>query len=237
MRIAICDDMGDERAQCKELLREYLRWRGVDAAVTEYDSGEALIESFTPGAFDLILLDIYMRDLDGMETARWIRGRDLNCPIIFATASAERGAEAYDVDALYYLVKPVDRSKFFHVLDRWYERTSAQRRIFVKCGRELREIAARDILYIDVQGRCSTVHTAAEVIESTMPLSAIEALLPKNDFCRSIRYCIVSLEQIRSVQETSLTLTSGASVPLSRRERENLKKMLATFRLRRLRQR
>ena len=70
-----------------------------------------------------------------------------------------------------------------------------------------------------------------------MPLSAIEALLPKNDFCRSIRYCIVSLEQIRSVQETSLTLTSGASVPLSRRERENLKKMLATFRLRRLRQR
>lgn len=237
MRIAICDDMGDERAQCRGLLREYLLWRGVDAAVTEYDSGEALIAAFVPGAFDLILLDIYMKDLDGMETARRIRSRDTNCPIVFATASAEYGAQAYDVDALYYLVKPVDRNKFFRVLDRWYERMPAQCSISVKCGREQREIAVCDILYADVQGRCSTVHTAAEVIESTMPLSAIEALLPKNDFCRSIRYCIVSLEQIRSVQETSLTLTSGESVPLSRRERENLKKMLAAFRLRRLRRR
>lgn len=141
------------------------------------------------------------------------------------------------MDALYYLVKPVDRSKFFHVLDRWYERMPARCSISVKCGRKQREIAVHDILFIDVQGRCSTVHTAAEVIGSSMPLSAIEALLPKNDFCHSIRYCIVSLERIRSVEETSLTLTSGESVPLSRRERENLKRMLAAFRLRQLRRR
>lgn len=237
MKIAVCDDMSDQRARLVLMLKEYLGWRGVGAAVLEYDSGEALLAAFSPHAFDLVLLDIYMKALDGVETARRIKSAEPDCPVIFTTSSAEHGADAYDVEALYYLVKPLERDKLFHVLDKWYDRIPALHTVSVKTGRSQREIALAEILYVEVQGRSSTVHTLTETVESSMPLSAIEALLPEKDFCRVIRYCVVALGQIRSVGDVSLTLSNGQVLPLSRRERETVKEKLAAFRLRQLRRR
>ena len=235
MQIAICDDLQTERAMLIPMLREYLAAKEPHAALLEFESGEELTANFTTGAFSLVFLDIYMDGITGMETARRLKAIDPDCAIIFTTTSREHGADAFDVEAFHYLVKPYNKEKLFAVLDKWYALLCEVKTVSLKCGRAAREIFIRDILYIEVLGRSSSVHTASETLETQTPLSAIEALLPAGEFCRPIRYCIVSLRHVKSVGEDSVTLDSGEKLTLSRRERDNIKNRLAVYRLRALR--
>lgn len=235
MNIAICDDLKTERERLLPMLRDYMAARGLAAGFTEFDSGEALLDAFAPGVFDLILLDVYMDGMTGVEAAKRLKAVDAGCVIIFTTTSREHGAEAFDLEALHYLVKPIQKDKLYTVLNKWYSLLCEVKTITLKCGRTAREVYIRDILYIDVLGRSSTVHTAAEHIETSMPLAALETMLPAGEFAHPIRYCLAALGHIRSVGQDSLTLDDGEEIPLSRRERENIKKQLAAYRLRALR--
>ncbi len=235
LRIAICDDLRSERARLMPLLRDFFAAKGLDSETVEFESGEALCEAFTPGAFGLVFLDIFMDGMTGVETAKRLKAADPGCAVIFTTTSREHGADAFDVEAFYYLVKPYDNEKLFSVLNKWYALFCEVKTVSLKCGRAYREVLIRDILYVEVMGRSSSVHTASEVIKTSVPLSAIEALLPEDGFCRPIRYCLVSLRHLQSVGEDSVTIDNGERCALSRRERDNIKNQLAAYRLRALR--
>lgn len=234
-QIAVCDDLKEARAQLLPMLQEYLAAKGLTAALAEFDSGEALCEAFAPGAFCLVFLDIYMIGMSGVETARRLRAADPNCAIIFTTTSREHGADAFDVEAFYYLVKPIDKEKLFAVMNKWYALLCEIKTLSLKCGWTTREIFIRDILYIEVRGRNSSVHTAAGIFETQTPLSAIEAMLPAGEFCRPIRYCLAAHRYIRSVGADGLTLSNGEKLPVSRKEHETVKNQFAAYRLRALR--
>ncbi len=235
LSIAVCDDLQEERARLIPMLRDYLSAKGLGAALVEFESGEALLDAFAPGAFHLVFLDVYMDGMTGVETAKRLKATDPDCIIIFTTTSREHGADAFDVEAFHYLVKPYDKDKLFTVLNKWYALLCEVKTLSLKCGRAAREIFIRDILYIEVLGRSSSVHTTAEVFETSTPLSAIEALLPALEFCRPIRYCLAALRHIRGVGEDGLTLSNGEKLPLARKERETVKNQLAAYRLRALR--
>lgn len=235
--IAICDDLQSERARLVPMLEEYLAAKGLTASLSEFESGETLLAAFVPGAFSLVFLDIYMDGMTGMETAKRLKDIDSDCAIIFTTTSREHGADAFDVEAFHYLVKPYDKEKLYTVLDKWYALLCEVKTLSLKCGRVMRKVFIRDILYVEVLGRSSSVHTAAEVFETSTPLSAIEAMLPADEFCRPIRYCLASLRHIRSIGEECVTMDNGARLTLSRRERERIKEQLASYRLRALRRR
>lgn len=235
MRIAVCDDLREERARLISLLREYLTDKDTTADICEYESGEALTEAFTSGAFSLVFLDIYMGGMTGVETVRRLKAIDPDCTVIFTTTSREHGADAFDVEAFHYLVKPIDKDRLFAVLAKWYDMLCEVKTVTLKCGKTTREVFIRDILYIEVQGRSSSVHTAAEIFETSTPLSAIEALLPASEFCRPIRYCLVALRYIRGVGEDCLTLSNGQKLPVARNERDTVKNQLAAYRLRAIR--
>lgn len=237
MRIAVCDDLQEERARLCPMLREYLTEREILADLTEFSGGEALLGAFTPGLFSLAFLDIYMEGITGVETARRLKCIDPNCAVIFTTTSREHGADAFDVDAFYYLVKPIDKAKLFSVLGKWYDMLCEASTIQLKCGRALRSVFLNDILYIDVCGRNSTVHTAAEQVETSMSLAALEALLPKGQFCRPIRYCLAAMRHIRTIRDNEILLDNGETLAISRLEKENLRQQLASYRLRTLRHR
>lgn len=237
MKIAVCDDMQAERELLIPILRAYFAERGLDASIYEFESGEALTAAFSSGLFDIVFMDIYMDGMTGIDTARLLRSADKECVIIFTTTSREHGADAYDLDAFYYIVKPFEKDKLFSVMDKWYANFCEVRTVRFKLGRTECEICIRDILYIDVQGRNCTVHTGAESIITSTPLSAVETLLPDGEFVRTIRYCLAALRHITFIGEDSLTLSNGEKLPVSRRERDNVKQRLAAYRLRALRRR
>ena len=113
MNIAYCED---EKIQ-KEILEELLcRWGKVD--LVWYESAEQMLfECDGRYPFDLIILDIQMRNQNGMELARQIRRADPQVPLLFLTATKEYAFEGYEVNALRYLIKPIQPSQLFAILD------------------------------------------------------------------------------------------------------------------------
>ena len=237
MKIAICDDLQSARQELHAMVREYLAQESMTAEILEFSSGEALLEVFSPGLFDLIFLDIYMDGITGIQTAHLIREKDPDCLIVFTTTSLEHGADAFDLEAFHYLVKPVDKIKLFSVLTRWKNLLSEVQTIPLRCGRSVRPVLIRDILYIEVQGRSSTVYTVKEAIPTSMTLSSLEEALPAGQFVKPIRYQLAALRHIRTVGEQELELENGTKLKISRGERENLRQQLSSYRLRMLRRR
>lgn len=235
MRVAVCDDSSLERTAVVSMIREYLASREIDARISEYADGETLLAGFIPGSFAIVFLDIYMEGMTGIDAARMLKVRDPACVIVFATTSLEHGPQAFDVEAFHYIVKPVDKAKLFSVLDRWYDRFCDEKNLTLKCGRKTVEIPLRDILYIDVLGRNCTVHTAGGSVQTAMSLAAIEESLPRDQFCRPIRYCLVAMRHVRSVQDDGIVMDDGETLPMSRLEKEKLRQSLAGYRLRALR--
>ena len=172
-----------------------------------------------------------------VETAQRLRQLDPNCLIVFITTSLEHGADAFDVDAFHYLVKPLNVEKLEAVMRRWKNILSEIQTVTLKCSRSLRQVPVREIMYIEVAGRVSTVHTVNEVIPTSMTLSSLEELLPSEQFVKPIRYLLAALRYIQNVGDTQLTLTDGTALSFSRGERENLRQTLSAYRLRQLRRR
>ena len=112
MHIAYCED---EKIQ-KEILEELLcRWGKVN--LVWYESAEQMLfECDGRYPFDLIILDIQMRNQNGMELARQIRRADPQVPLLFLTATKEYVFEGYEVNALRYLIKPIQPSQLFAIL-------------------------------------------------------------------------------------------------------------------------
>lgn len=235
MKIAICDDLQAEREKLQAQVALYLAENELQGNFFEFSCGEDLLKS--EEAFDLIFLDIYMDGITGIETARQLKEKAPDCLIVFTTTSIEHGADAFEVDAFHYLVKPIDPAKLQTVLRRWLNLLSEIHMVEIKSGRGNRKVPVRDILYVEVQGRSCCVHTVSEEIAASMTLSALEELLPADQFVKPIRYCLAALRHIRRVSEDFLELEDGTRIKTARGSTDSLRQTLSSYRLRQLRRR
>ena len=115
IRVAICEDDESQINALKKMLTE---WNSC-TIISEYNSAEQFLFNYPDISCHLLLLDIEMGDMNGMELARELRARGDMLPIIFITGFSEYIGDGYDVEALHYLLKPVDKIKLFQVLDRY----------------------------------------------------------------------------------------------------------------------
>ncbi|MDY4948674.1 MAG: LytTR family DNA-binding domain-containing protein [Clostridium cadaveris] len=236
MRIVICDDLKEDREHLSSALKEYFFENDMSMELDAFDSGEAFLEKADSKNYDLIFLDIYMKSLTGVDVARKIREDNAKSQIIFTTTSLEHGADSYEVDAFYYLVKPIDKQKFQQVLDKFCAMMFKVRSIEVKSGRTMVNIFLGDIIYIEAVGKKSRIHTkSGENIEVSMGISEIWSMLPKNDFCKPIRYAIVSLWEVKSMPSDEISLSNGVTISVSRNEKETVRNAFADFKWRKLR--
>ena len=149
-RIVICDDVEIERTLMKEILTEYFDEIHREVSIIEYDSGEGLIADVEEGYLDmeLLFLDIYMKKLNGMETARKLRVISCNVPIVFLTASPDYAIESYEVQASGYLLKPFSEEKLKTLINRILK-TDMKRRVAIKSKRQYRYPYTDEIMYIE----------------------------------------------------------------------------------------
>lgn len=108
MHIAIVDDLESDRRSLGDLLERYFESVGMNLAMDVYESGEAFLQRTTDSEYDLVFLDIFMKELTGMEVARQMAADGSRCPVIFLTTSMDYALEGYEVGAFRYLLKPVD---------------------------------------------------------------------------------------------------------------------------------
>lgn len=147
MHIAICDDEKQERQRIVGWLRED---QTLQALLTTYDSTTALLQDIQRGrSYDLIFLDVELPgDINGMEAARRIRQRDSQVMQVFITSYSDFMGHAFAVEAMDYLVKPVQKERFLATLRRCREKFNATNQLIFVNVEEAALLTARDIYYI-----------------------------------------------------------------------------------------
>lgn len=228
IRFALCDDSDIERHIIRCMLDQYIEEHEYSVLVEEFDSGDALLKSDVT-AYDLIILDIYMAGLNGIDTAKELQDAHSEGKIIFCSGSNEFAEESYDVDAFRYLVKPVAKEKLYQSLDRFFRLYTDMQTLEYKYQRTVRKILVKDVMWIEAAGRHTVLHTEKETIESTTSLSEFAEKLLGNGFLKPIRYALVQLQAVAEVTNDTLVLKDGTEIPVSRENRKEIQKAFMQF--------
>ncbi len=222
-RIAIADDDRTQSEYLKNLVSAFAEDREIPVRLSLFPTAEALL--FDVGEHDIYLLDIEMPGMSGIDLAKDIRRRSEAAPIIFVTGYSDYIAEGYDVSALHYLLKPVNKDKLYAVLEKAFRQLEGNgKTVSLESGGEIFVVPLHEIRYLDVSGNYVTVH-AKEEFRVKMTLGAFEKVLDDR-FARTGRSFIVNLGCIRRITKTDVHLSGGETVPLSRGMYEKLNRAL-----------
>lgn len=219
-KIGICDDEAAEQEYVSGLVEKWASGREV--TVKTFPSAESFLFQYEEEKdFDILLLDIEMDKMDGVELARRVRKDNEGVQIIFITGYTEYISEGYEVAALHYLVKPVKEEKLFSVLDRAAHNLKKNEKVLVLShGGEVLRVPLLTIRYLEVQQNYVTVH-AAEDVTVKKTLGEFEKELDQR-FYRLGRSFIVNLTQIYKITKKEVFLKDGAILPLPRGQYEAL---------------
>lgn len=217
MNIAVCEDLQKDAEQLYTLLRRYCSENQLEAKISLFASGEALLEQYQPGKFQLLLLDVIMNGVSGMDAARKIRQTDSEVTIIFITVSKEFAAESYMVDAAFYIVKPLDYESLCLAMEkcRHLLRQHAKS-ITIAESRRMVNVKLKDIIYLESQRNDCILHTCGGEIRTRAKLSELEAELGGWPFLRCHRSFIVNLNWLEDMLDKDFVLRGGDMVPISR---------------------
>ena len=230
LKIAVCDDLPADRAAILRILSAYLDRNDLVARTDTFASGEEFLQADT-AQYDLVFLDIFMPGRSGMETARALLEQNPRVQIVFASTSLEFAAEAFNIEALHYIVKPIAEEQLTAVLDKFFDGLYSLRTVTVKVGRLEESLYLADILYIEAKGKHTVIHLkGGHLLEASQSLAEMSQLLPAGDFCQPIRWALVSMREIVSMPSNSLKLSDQSEIPISRGKREEMRAAFADFR-------
>ena len=226
MKIALVDDDPRALAQLEQYLTEQL---GRETEISRYGSGEALLADWRPGAFELVVLDIYMGGATGMEVARRLRAGDGQVRLAFATSSNDFASESYEVGACYYLRKPFRPEGVRAMLERLdLEALERSRRLRLPDGSQ---VVLRSIRYAASDGHRVTLHCKDGDRTLRTSFAAVEPLLCAYPcFCGICRGVVVNFHEVAGRQEDVFLLKDGTRLPISRRRLREVQEAYSAFR-------
>jgi DNA-binding LytR/AlgR family response regulator len=217
MRIAVIDDQPADRDYIAALVTRWAKDRDETAVSVPFPSAEAFLFAYSEDRdFDILLLDIEMGAINGVELAKKVRAENDAVQMVFITGFPDFIAEGYEVSALHYLMKPVDRDKLFSVLDRAAANLEkAERRLRVTFERRTDYVPFSKILYLEAQKQYVRIVTEGEEYRMKASLAETAAQLDEFFFpCQ--RSFIVNLRHVARILPDRVILKNGAEVPISR---------------------
>lgn len=222
MYLAYCDDEEAQLAYVKKMAEDWGKKTGKEVKVSLYGSAEELLfEQGERYPFDLLILDIDMKEMDGMTLARKIREMDGKVPILFLTNKREYVFEGYEVGALRYLLKPLTEEKLFPLLEKMERDKQKEEPYLIEMiSGEQVKIHIRDILYIEVNGHYLKIHTIKGDYELKKTLAGlrqeIKEAAGEEGFVSTHRSFFVNLLHVERVLRAECVLSEGSRIPVSR---------------------
>ncbi len=227
--IALCDDETAELEKTEKLLSDYeKKYPGTEFMTRRFENTDELLwlvreKKYMP---DLIFMDIYLPDNGhnayplGMEAAKELRNMNYKGMIVFLTTSREYALEAFDVDALQYMVKPVSEEKMFSVLNGLLKDIEEERKkyILLRIEGRLVRVALNDIVYCEAQGKTQCLYLAGGmqcILRMTMT-ELYEQLSQCQEFVRIGVAFIVNLGYIGSLNAKEICMENGMKIYLPR---------------------
>ncbi|WP_117168625.1 LytR/AlgR family response regulator transcription factor [Paraliobacillus sediminis] len=206
-RVVIADD----HEEARRLLRKFIALiQPSFVIVAEASDGEELVEKVMVEKPDLVLCDIEMPKLKGVDAIKQCQQLIPNLCYIFTTAHDDFAVEAFKINALDYILKPIQKDRLFQALEKAKVCVQNQARILdtpkqmnkkipIKFNRSLFYVIIEDILFIEKEGRKAILHTKNHTYPSIDSLEELKTLLPEN-FVQSHRSFIINLNHVSYIQ-------------------------------------
>lgn len=235
MRIVIVDDFETDRLDLKRMILNCCEKFKIRTDIDSYSSGEDFLDAFCRGSYDLIFMDIYMTGITGMDTAFRLREKNESCALVFVTTSLEHAVASYDVQAAYYLLKPLVQEKFERVMEKVIGEIKKERYIEVMSNRLPVKVPLKQILYADTYQNAVNMHTSAGLIKTYMTFQKFRHLLIEEKcFLDCYKGCIVNMDRISGVTADCFIMDNEDRVPIRKREINTVKNIYTNYLLNQL---
>lgn len=219
LRIGICDDIADARLLLQDALERVLEMGGWEAQFFQFSSGEGLVEWFTKhsGELDLVFLDMEMKALNGIETAKRLRAMDENLQLVFCTSYVDYVYDGYGTGALGYLLKPPTEQQLADVLRRAQEALlrALDRAYICRSGDITYRVPLRNILYFVSERRKVRCVTTERTLEFYGKLDKVAGEVG-DAFVRVHQRYLVRIAAIAQMEASEVVLAGGERLPMSR---------------------
>lgn len=216
-RITIVEDEEAQANRLQQGIRRYFDAKKTNYQLERYSNGALFLKNYREPA-DVILMDIEMPEMNGLQTARELRKIDKDAVLIFVTRMAQFAIHGYEVNALGYMLKPVTDFALDTILKKaeavLLSRVSEKLVLQTKSG--IVTFSTRDLSYIEVQGHHLTYHLTDREYEVYGKLSEMEERLKKCHFSRCGKAFLVNLAFVREIMGNELVLAGQVTLPLSR---------------------
>lgn len=230
LRIAVCDDEAIDRRQAADLTHEIMAAEGLPCGISSYENAEGLLSAIRGGTqFHILLLDVMMEGLDGMELAAALRKLGDGTAIIFFSTNREMALRGYEVSAARYLAKPLQMPQLREALLYCYKTFCEKKEILLQTSNGQRRIRLSSILYAEAMERVTKLVLADRLEELSLKFSALSALLPERQFVLCHRSYLVNLDHIAYIRSRELELTNGEVLPLSKYRQKDLQKQFVDY--------
>lgn len=218
MRICLVDDESVQLDYLKRIINHWSDQSGVVTELSFFQSAEeVLFEHHESYPYDLILLDIQMRSMNGIELAKKIRETNKNIILAFISGMADYVYDGYEVQAIRYILKPVKDDKVYELLDYVDTQMKAEQTyLIISVSGENKRINYDDIIYFESMGHYITLHLEDSEIDYKYNIGDLCLELEHTEFIRTHRSYVVNIKYVEKITRNSCLLTQNISVPLSR---------------------
>lgn len=227
--IAIVDDEKPIRDLYESYLKEWAVQK-FNIKIEKFESAEEFLFKYEDdSSFDLLLLDIEMKGINGVELAKKLRDKEDRLQIIFISGYSEYITYGYDVDALHFLVKPISKEKLYNILDKALAKTNAEDKfILIKHGGALKKLYLNQIYYIKSDKNYILIDCKDE--EFRVRMSIKEAMEKIDDRFHQIgRSEIINIEKIDSFDVEKIVLENTKVIYLPKGTFEELNRKIISY--------
>ena len=230
LKIAVVEDQTEMREELCGFIRRYATEQGIQAEVQPIEDGAVIAAHYKPN-YDIIFMDVEMPGLDGFGTAEKIRAVDADVVLVFVTNMAQYAIKGYEVDALDYVLKPVNYYQFCTKLSRAIQRVQRRKGGQVAlqlAGGGMQLLNTGEIYYLETHSRMLYYHTAKGEFAVRASLASAEKELALHHFARCNQCYLVNLKYVRAV-ENDFVRVNDDRLEISRRQRAAFLTAVASY--------
>lgn len=221
MKVAIIDDEEQIGLQISDCIQRFSAEHGILMDTSRYTSGSAFLKCYKK-CYDIIILDVDMPQLNGIETAKEIRKHDQDVTIMFITNIAQYAINGYEVDAVSYMLKPVlyqdFAMTFYRVVSKAMQRT--ERFIPIETSDGLQTIRVSDLVYVEVLSHYLFFHTTDSTYKVRGTITEFLGKIKAYYFAQCHRSYLVNLRFVKQISKNEVTANS-IKLPISRSYKES----------------
>jgi DNA-binding LytR/AlgR family response regulator len=225
LSIAIIEDEQPQSDLLKSIASDWANSKSINFSIKCFANAESFLFAYEDVLFDLLLIDIQMDGISGIELAKKLRQKGDKSEIVFITAIRDYVFEGYDVNALHYLVKPIEQSQIYDVLDKALSiKGKEEQYILIK----YKKVASNDIYYLESRNHYLYYCLIDDSTSVNISITKAMENLP-GTFVQCHRSYIVNLAHTSRITKTDVVMDNGKQIPLSRNRISEVKNAFINY--------